>query len=892
MLLQFHIHYHTVFGEQIIIRFRQQGGDQIHYCQTYDGENWTGSLDIKDNQPLSYQYGIDRHGRIEYEGGTDRILRTAAGHPTIFVQDYWRVPKNPLDIFYASAFTDIIFQRPKQKHGKKSSLVTGHNLLTFQLYAPDVPSSAVVGVTGSIPELGDWTKAQAMRDDQYPLWSVTIPITASAVQLEYKFVLVDSATEKIFEWEFGENRKLQFAYPSSKDNELIRNDLQFQRSEPWWRGAGLAIPIFSLRSERGFGIGEFPDLIPLIDFTAESGLRVIQTLPVNDTIATPDWKSSYPYAAISVHALHPLYINLDSIAEFQDKEVQKAYEQDRLLLNTLGAIDFPTVLEKKIFFLRELYKQEIQALNKQKSYKDFVKRNASWLLPYAAFSHLRDTYGNPDFNQWPAYRIYQEQDILELTSTKSKVYDQIAFYLFVQYHADHQLKNAKDYGKSRGVVLKGDLPIGVYRHSCDAWVAPELYNMNAQAGAPPDDYAVLGQNWGFPTYNWEEMAKNGFAWWRERMQKLSEYFDALRIDHILGFFRIWQIPLNQVEGTMGSFNPCLPYTEFELRSYGVHGDLNRFTEPYIRDHYLPELFGEDTALVVEHYLTEIWDGAYTLHDAVNDQLKIKTFFSKPENKSHAHLAPGLSLLLSEILLIPVHEGDAIKYNPRITLHTTYSFKSLDHRDQEIFTNLYNEYFYRRHNDFWKEQAYWKLPALLDATRMLICGEDLGMIPASVPGVMKDLNIISLEIQRMPKGAAEFGDAAEYPYWSVCSPSCHDMSTIRGWWEGNPATAQHYYNNYLHQQGLAPQPCPTGIVEAIDRDHLLSPSLLAIFPLQDLVGMDENLRRNEVAAEQINDPSNPNQHWKYRFHLKMEDLRKESGLIKLLKSMLIETGRLH
>ncbi|MCB0599664.1 MAG: 4-alpha-glucanotransferase [Saprospiraceae bacterium] len=892
MLLQFHIHYRTVFGEQIIIRFHIHGEEQIHFCQTYDGENWTGSLNIQDIRSLSYQYGIDRQGNVEYEGGTARFLTLNPGIETSFVQDYWRVQKNPLDIFNASAFTDIIFQRPAKKSNKKLNLSSGSNFVRFQIYAPDVPSSAVMGVTGNIPELGSWKEIHPMQDDHYPLWSVAIPLSNASNLLEYKYILIDAASNQILEWEEGGNRQLQFAFPSGQGNEIVRNDLQFRRNEPWWRGAGLAIPIFSLRSELGFGIGEFPDLLPLIDFTTESGLRVIQTLPVNDTIATQDWKSSYPYAAISVHALHPLYINLESIGSFNDPATQKGYEQDRQLLNTLGAIDFPTVLEKKIFYLRELYKQEFKTLEKEKGFKDFIKRNASWLYPYAAFSHLRDLYGTPDYNRWPEHRIYSDLKVREITNPKSATYPQIAFYLFVQYHADRQLKAAKEYGKSRGVVLKGDLPIGVYRHSCDAWVAPELYNMNAQAGAPPDDYAVLGQNWGFPTYNWEVMAKNGFAWWRERMQKLSEYFDALRIDHILGFFRIWQIPLNQVEGTMGSFNPCLPYTEFELRRFGVHGDLTRFTEPYIRDHYLPELFGEDTSLVKEHYLTNIWEGAYTLKDHVNDQLKIKNFFSIQENKPHAHLAAGLSLLVSEILLIPVQDGDETQYNPRITLQTTYSYKALDHRDQEIFTNIYNEYYFRRHNDFWKEQAYWKLPALLDATRMLICGEDLGMIPASVPGVMKDLNIISLEIQRMPKGAAEFGDAAQYPYWSVCSPSCHDMSTIRGWWEGNPATAQHFYSNYLHQPGAAPQPCPTDIVEAIDRDHLLSPSLLAIFPLQDLVGMDKNLRRNDVPAEQINDPSNPNQHWKYRFHLKMEDLKKESGLIRQLKNMLVETGRLH
>jgi 4-alpha-glucanotransferase len=449
------------------------------------------------------------------------------------------------------------------------------------------------------------------------------------------------------------------------------------------------------------------------------------------------------------------------------------------------------------------------------------------------------------------------------------------------------LLNATNYARQYGVVLKGDLPIGIYRESCDAWVAPELYNMDGQAGAPPDMYAVDGQNWGFPTYNWDIMAADGFRWWQQRMSKLAEYFDALRIDHILGFFRIWQIPTSQTEGTMGLFNPRLPYSRQELASFGLHGSLDRYLQPYIRAHFLQEMFGADTDFVIDNFLEEISDGVFSLRKQVDCQLKIKELFSRDESLTqYKHLEKPLKRLVGEVLLLEDKNG----YNPRITIHTTNSYKALSQHEKAIFDSLYDDYFLVRHDDFWRRQALWKLPSLLRASNMLICGEDLGMIPKSVPGVMRELNIISLKIQRAPSGAVEFDDPATYPWTSVCSPSCHDMSTIRGWWEEDPDRAQRFLNEALHFIGQAPHECTTAIVEAVNRQHLSSQSIWAIFPLQDLVGMDASLRRTDAKDEQINDPSIVPHYWRFRFHIPVEVLLNAEGLNGKIRRMVKEAGR--
>ncbi|MBK9017504.1 MAG: 4-alpha-glucanotransferase [Saprospiraceae bacterium] len=543
-------------------------------------------------------------------------------------------------------------------------------------------------------------------------------------------------------------------------------------------------------------------------------------------------------------------------------------------MNKLETVDFEAVLNTKFAFFELLYQQEKNAFFNDKAAQAFIEANADWLKPYAAFCHLRDLNGTTNFHHWEKYSTYSEQVIADLCDPKYKAFDEVALHYFIQYHAHKQLLGATNYARKNGVVLKGDLPIGIYRESCDAWVAPHLYNMDGQAGAPPDAYSEAGQNWGFPTYNWEVMAKDGFAWWQQRMTKLAEYFDALRIDHILGFFRIWQIPTNQVEGTLGLFNPRLPYSRQELAAMGLHGDLNRYTKPFIREHFLEEIFGEDTDFVRKHFLEETDGGVFRLSEMVDNQLKIKELFQHDEYLSEKKdVEIGLMRLVSNVLLIEEPNG----FNPRITLETTRSFRYLSREEKAIFKLLYNDYFYVRHDEFWKQQALWKLPALLQATNMLICGEDLGMIPHSVAGVMKDLNILSLEIQRMPKGSVKFGQPEKYPYTSVCSPSCHDMPTIRGWWEHDHEMAQQFLNETLRIGGVAPNECTPGVVEAVNQQHLASPSMWAIFPVQDLVGMDAKLRRPAAKDEQINDPSISPHYWRFRFHLTLEQLLKEEGL---------------
>ena len=440
--------------------------------------------------------------------------------------------------------------------------------------------------------------------------------------------------------------------------------------------------------------------------------------------------------------------------------------------------------------------------------------------------------------------------------------------------------------------MKGDIPIGISRFSADAWVSPELFNLNTQAGAPPDDFSVLGQNWGLPTYNWDEMAKDGFQWWKNRFRKMAEYFDAYRIDHILGFFRIWEIPMNAVHGLLGYFNPALPFSAEELRnSYDFWIDPDVMTHPLILDWMLNDFFGDMKEEVKERFLDRVGGDRYCLKSFIDTQEKVEKYFAGIDKDEKTERVKNALLgIIDDVLFIedPYNKGH---YHPRIAAQYTYQYRVLSDYAKWNFNRLYTDFFYHRHNDFWYGKAMWKLPPLLDSTSMLTCAEDLGMIPDCVPEVMDRLQILSLEIQRMPKDTGtEFGDTWHYPYYSVCTTSSHDMAGIRGWWESDRDATQRFYSHVLHESGNAPHFAEPWICDKIISLHLESPSMLCILPLQDWMSCDGSLRRENPNDEQINDPSNPRHYWRYRMHLTVEELMRKDSFNAAMRQRIAESKR--
>ncbi len=890
MKLDLHVDYRTSWGESVYITGSIPalgGGDlkQALKMTTSDAEHWSASVNLHDNQPqFAYSYVIkNENGNIRREWGKAHIFTPSSKPVDRHIYDQWQ--DQPADKpFYSQAFTDCINSRTRRD---RRSMPRG-GYLRLNVDAPTISSNQLLAVCGSAKSLGEWnpTKAVKMNDYAFPTWSLNLPVTDLTADTEYKFVIIDKDSGRLIAWEQGVNRRIGFTPDRKAATEL--SGLRLSNPMSPWRGAGTAIPVFSLRSDKDFGVGDFFDLFEMVDWCTETGQNFLQLLPINDTTMTHTWTDSYPYNANSTFALHPMYLRISELGKLSDVR-QSYYDCLASELNMLPEVDYERATKGKLAYAREVFDINGRDTFSTKEFKDFIKRNGTWLRPYAAFCVLRDNFSTPDFNQWGEYAVYSPTLVDRVAVDYADDFD---FVIYLQYHLDRQLHAVRDYAHSKGVAIKGDIPIGISRTSVDAWLNPRLFNLDSQAGAPPDDFSVLGQNWGFPTYNWEQMSLDGFAWWRSRLCKMSEYFDAYRIDHVLGFFRIWQIPMDAIHGLLGIFNPALPFTPDELHdNYDFYLDAGRHTRPLISDWFLGEFFGQYTDEARERFLVADGDGNYHLAEGFDTQRAVADYFSTQEkNEKNTHLYNALLGLIDNVLFIedPIEHG---KYHPRIAAQMTYAYRAMNDYQRWCFDRLYNDFFYHRHNDFWRDKALWKLPALVEATDMLSCAEDLGMIPACVPDVMQRLEILSLEIQRMPKDPrVEFGNPQQYPYYSVCTTSTHDMGGIRQWWEENPAATQRYYNHMLGCIGAAPQFAEPWICERILAMHLASPSMLCILPLQDWLSIDGALRRQDPREEQINVPANSRHYWRYRMHLTIEQLRADTKLSDRLRSMISGSGR--
>ncbi|MDD7603665.1 MAG: 4-alpha-glucanotransferase [Candidatus Limisoma sp.] len=889
MKITFNIDYQTNWGESIYlsgnIKELGENAEAAAIPMSYDAGVWRLSIEVSASQrQFTYSYFVKAGDTIiRREWGKPHVFSIGKRVRTATVIDHWM--DMPADkSFYSSMFTEAVFRRIRQEEEP-----TDAGNLQVRVFAPTVRPGEVLAICGEGDALGNWDvdKAPRMNDANFPEWAINIPLSAIDSKLVFKFVKIDTASG-VATWEYINNREYSVA-ATGKTSVTLLSGLRFADASSPWKGAGTAIPVFSIRTEDDFGVGDFVSIRRMVDWLAMTGQRVLQILPINDTTMTNTWQDSYPYNANSTFALHPMFLRLQELGEIADESRREYFRNLAAELNALPQVDYERVNEAKIQYAREIYAQVGEEVVATPEFAEFVEHNRFWLRDYAAFCLLRDKFGTANFSKWGEYATYNADKVEALCKENAK---EINFTYYVQYNLDKQLRETRDYAHSHNVVLKGDIPIGISRTSADAWRDPDLFHMDCQAGAPPDDFSVLGQNWGFPTYDWEVMARDGYAWWKNRMVKMSEYFDLYRIDHILGFFRIWQIPMTAVHGLLGTFNPAMPYTPDELRNnYDFWIDVDTHTRPYIRDYFLYDFFGEYTQEVKEQYLNEITPGKYELKEFVDNQRKVADHFETLENsEKNTRICNALMGLLDEVLFIE-DANEKGKYHPRISAQFTYSYRALNDYEKWCYDRMYNDFFYHRHNGFWYGKAMQKLPALVDSTSMLACGEDLGMIPDCVPAVMNNLQILSLEIQRMPKDPkVEFGNPHHYPYLSVCTTSTHDMGGIRAWWEENPEKSQHFYNSMLGRSGQAPYFAEPWICDIILDQHMYSPAMLTVLPWQDWMSIDADLRRENPAEEQINVPAISRHYWRYRMHMTVEQLLSADNFNRIVKDKVSHSGR--
>ena len=784
MKIRFNIEYRAAFGENLMLNILPSGAvakQSQHKMTTIDGMNWSVEVNkaLKAGDVIDYYYNLvsdkdERRREWVTEPHRLELVASQAARYTVF--DHWiDIPED--SYLYSSAFTECVMKRERSL----SPLEEYQRTVRLKVRAPQLRNNQKLAIVGEPALLGEWNveKAVLMTEHECNEWVVSLDASKLPTsRFEFKFVILDSRDNAI--WEQIPNRSIEIIHVG--DGEVVVYELSPAYFPlPAWKGAGVVVPVFSLRSEGSFGVGDFGDLKLFVDWAAKTNQRILQVLPINDTNMTGTWQDSYPYNSISIYALHPQYTDF----------------------RQLPAIDYERMFQAKLDYLHLLFDQEWTSLSRTADYKDFYAQNKEWLVPYAEFCYYRDLYGTAVFNNWPN----------PLPKADKKV---TGFWCFVQYYLDRQMRSAHEYARQHQIILKGDIPIGISRDGVEAWVEPKYFNLNGQAGAPPDAFSADGQNWGFPTYNWDEMLKDGCQWWVRRFRKMSQFFDAYRIDHVLGFFRIWEIPVPEKSGLMGQFAPALGLSREEIEGYGI--------------------YGHDDLFLVDHKRSDRW-------------------------------------------------------HPRIAVQYQDAYQRLDEGEKYNFNRLYNDYFYRRNNHFWYQEAMKKLPRLTQATRMLCCAEDLGMVPDCVPWVMNELRILSLEIQTMPKDPSlRFGKLKRNPYRSVCTFSTHDMPTLRQWWDENYETTQAYYNISLRRGDAAPHPLPGWLAKDIVSRHLTSPSMLCLLSLQDWLSIDEKLRLPDANAERINIPANPRHYWRYRMHLTIEQLLKSDDFNETIKTLVKQSGR--
>ena len=870
MKLKFTIQYGTQWGESlhVVVSYLSIDGTKKTanlLMLTDDGTQWTletAAVESRQHPIASFSY----YYQVEDEEG--RVLR----------REWTMIPRvYHFDTSKSYVLSDLWRDIPVQYHLYSSAYTTTRGLsydervqplrvplyrktILFRISAPQLLKGQSLAIVGSHPALGDWNAARYLRMEYLGQsdWLLSVNVDAVLLPLEYKYVIIDDATNSLVAWEEGDNRTTDGLLPPDvtavpDGTVLVAYGENLRIKEKTWRVAGVVVPVFSLRSDTSYGVGDFGDLRRMVDWAVLTGMKVIQILPVNDTTTLHGWSDSYPYNIVSAFALHPHYLDLEAFGSLKSKSKMTAYHRQRRELNALGYSDYEAVDRVKSAFISDLFEERGRQTLESKEFKSWFEANRDWLEPYALY----------------------------LSGAAGEVY-------FTQYHLHLQLKAAADYARSKGIVLKGDIPIGVNFNSVETKTHPALFNLDAQTGAPPDAFSPNGQNWGFPTYNWSE--KSIIPWWHRRLAWMSQYFDAFRIDHVLGFFRIWEVPVDAIFGILGHFSPALPLTVREIEYFGLPFRKDFMTRPFINDRVIERLFGIHAQFVKENFLIPRSYGLYDLKAEYNTQRKVRDHFEGRGDENSLWIRDGLYRLISGVLFLEDPRQPNM-YHPRIGVYNEPVFDALTNEEKDAFMRLYNNFFYQRHNFFWGSEATRRLTEVFGQTRMLCCAEDLGMLPDCVSPVLDSLRILTLEIQSMPKQSGfEFTHLDGNPYRSVATFSTHDMAPLRLWWEESPERTQRYYVTMLQKQGRAPEHLPAHLAEEIIARHLYCPSMMCMLSLQDWLAMDGELRSKHPREERINVPSDPYNRWKYRMHLSIDDLLKADRYNNKVRTMITRSKR--
>lgn len=667
------------------------------------------------------------------------------------------------------------------------------------------------------------------------------------------------------------------------------------------RLTGTAVPLGALRTEKAASIGEYTDLIKLADFAKKSGLGLIQLLPLNDS-----GTQSSPYSALSAFALHPIYLSLESIEGFDglyksNAEFKKNYDAFISYHKDAERFSYNDVNNSKDYFLRQIY-AETETAKKGKASKnleDFIKKN-SWVIPYAVYKNLKYSYMQASWKSWKKTDTGLSEEEIKKRWNSDPAH---LYYAWLQAECEKQFSKSVEYCRKNKILIKGDLPILMNEDSCDAWSHPEIFNQSLRAGSPADGENPSGQNWGFPIYNWKNLKADNYTWWKNRLINASKFYDAYRLDHILGFFRIWAIPENDCNALNGHTEPFAGFKADDLYELGFDDERIRWLSvPHVPTHVIEDITWnhEKSHEILKLFATKLPNEELWLLDGAGK----KAFGSK--NIEEADLS-GMELCTEEAeikikeylvkawsdrTLIPMGKN---KYVPSWIYGQSTSWGTLNDREKEKLTELFKKVSVKE-NKTWEKNATEILTALTEATEMIPCGEDLGVGFECVPRVMKKLGILGLRVVRWCRKWDEEGQPyvpfEDYEPLSVCTTSVHDSSTMREWFNNSQFTINNSQLMEIKNEETESEISETiSIVNSqLSIVNLLSAckaskSTWFIPPLQDLLYINKKYWKENAEDERINVPGSVNPfNWTYRIPARLEELLADKELCKKIKEL--------
>ena len=638
---------------------------------------------------------------------------------------------------------------------------------------------------------------------------------------------------------------------------------------------GIAVPVSALKTENSCGIGEFADLENLGKWCKSINIELIQILPVNDT----GFQSS-PYSAISAFALHPVYLRIQTIPEYmKHPDFVKELTDIKTAFNNLKRIDFINLLKAKLNLLKKIYSHVLKDILADDSFAKWVKRN-SWIKPYAVFNVLKNRNNHKHWKEWPEMVNPDESSI---DSFWEKENEECCFYSWLQFRLELQLIEVRKKLEGNGVFLKGDIPILINEDSVDLWFSRQYFNTRMSAGAPPDMFSIEGQNWGFPVYDWKELQNCGYSWWKERLKQANKFYHAYRIDHVLGFFRIWQIPVYNVTGISGYFYPYDYITVKELNDIGFDkGRIRWLSKPHIHGSDIKFSKKVKNSEIKEKFFSQIGnEDLYNFNDKITGEKYIMALDEEQEIKN---------FLLSWYRNRTLIEVDKGLYHRLWNFMDTKAFKTLNFEEKIAFGKLIKAK-EEKSEKIWAVEGKRLLSMMQETTDMLMCAEDLGVVPACVPQVLKELEILSLKIERWTreysKPDAPYINVKAYPHLSVCIPSVHDTTTLRGWWEEELSEREKKeYYSLLNLRSQCPETYTSELAMTIIEHNLNANSIITIFQLQDLLFLNEKIDRKLFKEDRINVPGTvADTNWSYRIPVLVDDISKNLQFNKILKKLI-------